>query len=500
MNPLHEYQIEQTRRHFFSSLGIRLGGVAMGLMAGPALAARAAQNELPQMIAGSQDERVHPPLPNLPHFAPKAKSIIYLHFNGGPSQLDSWDYKPGLMDWFDKDLPDSIRQGRRITTMTSGQARFPIAPSKYKFEKRGEAGVWCNTELFPHTAGIVDEFSLVRSVYTNAINHDPACTFVMTGSELPGKASIGSWLAYGLGSENNDLPGFIVFTPRFPLDSNGQALFSRMWNSGFLPTRFNGVALRGSGDPVLYLQNPDGVTREDRRVMLDALEKLNQRHHEQFGDPEIKTRMAQYEMAFRMQMSVPGLTDITEESESTLDLYGPDVKEPGTYAHSALLARRLIERGVRVVQILHRGWDQHFSLPYQMGNQCKQTDQPTAGLILDLKQRGMLEDTLVVCGGEFGRTVYCQGRLTQEDYGRDHHPGNFCVWLAGGGIKKGYVHGETDDFSYNVIKDPVHINDLNATILHCMGIDHERFTYKFQGLDQRLTGVEKQRVVTELLA
>ncbi|MBU6237757.1 MAG: DUF1501 domain-containing protein, partial [Planctomycetes bacterium] len=332
------------------------------------------------------------------------------------------------------------------------------------------------------------------------INHDPACTFVMTGSEIPGKASIGSWLAYGLGSESNDLPAFVVFTPKFPEDSNGQALFSRMWASGFLPTRFNGVALRGSGDPVLYLPNPDGVSRTDRRTMLDALQKLNVQTQSQYGDPETATRIAQYEMAFRMQASVPELTDIQSETKETLEMYGPAVSDPGSFAHSALLARRLVERGVRVVQLLHRGWDQHGDLPRQLGNQCRQTDQPIAALIKDLKQRGMLESTLVVWGGEFGRTVYSQGGLSKDNYGRDHHPRNFCMWMAGGGIKGGLTYGKTDDFSYNIIENPVNINDVNATILHCMGIDHERFTYKFQGLDQRLTGVEKQRVITELLA
>jgi hypothetical protein len=497
MDQFQAFQLNQTRRQFFGSTGVRLGGLAMGLLAGSSIAkplfAGATQDD------SAKNDRVHPPLPGFPHFPPTAKSIIYLHFNGGPSQLDSWDHKPGLMDWFDKDIPPSVQGGQRITTMTSGQARFPVAPSKYRYEQKGQNGLWCNMDLLPHCSEIVDEFSLIRSVHTNAINHDPACTFLMTGSEIPGKASIGSWLTYGLGSESNDLPAFVVFTPKYPLDSNGQALFTRMWSSGFLPTRYNGVALRGSGDPVLYLPNPEGVTRSDRRLMLDALDKLNQQNLATYNDPETRTRMAQYEMAFRMQASVPDLTDISGESESTLSLYGPDVKEPGTYAHSALLARRLVERGVRVVQLLHRGWDQHSSLPYQMGNQCRQTDQPTAGLIKDLKQRGMLDDTLVICGGEFGRTVYCQGKLTKDDYGRDHHPRNFCLWLAGGGVKRGFVLGETDDFSYNVVKDPVHVNDINATIMHCMGIDHERFTFKFQGLDQRLTGVEPQRVIKKLL-
>ncbi len=491
MNWQREVAIEQTRRQFFGHTGLRLGGLAVGMLAG---------NQVLKAAAAAGSDRVHPPLLGFPHFTPKARAIIYLHFNGGPSQLDTWDYKPGLKDFFDKDLPPSIQGGQRLSTMTSGQTRFPVAPSKFKFEQKGEAGIWVNTELLPHTAEIVDEISLIKTVHTNAINHDPACTFVMTGSEIPGKASIGSWLSYGLGSENNDLPAFVVFTPKFPEDSNGQALYNRMWGSGFLPTHFNGVALRGAGDPVLYLPNPDGVTRQDRRVMLDALEQLNQRTLQQFGDPETRTRIAQYEMAFRMQSSVPSLIDIADESDATLALYGPDVKTPGTYAHSALLARRLIERGVRVVQVLHRGWDQHGSLPYQLGNQCRQTDQPTAALIHDLKQRGLLDSTLVVCGGEFGRTVYSQGTLTHDDYGRDHHPRNFCVWMAGGGIRGGYVHGETDEFSYNIVDNPVHINDLNATILHCLGIDHERFTFKFQGLDQRLTGVEPQHVIREVLA
>ena len=498
MDPLHEHLVRQTRRHFFGQQGLRLGSLSLAAMAANPLARFAGATEAESNPATLQ--RVHPALPGLPHFAPKAKAIIYVHFNGGPPQHDTWDYKPTLADYFDKDLPESIRNNQRLSTMTSGQTRFPVAPTKFKFEQKGQSGMWINSELMPHTAKIVDEITLIRSVHTNAINHDPACTFVMTGSEVPGKASIGSWLAYGLGSESNDLPAFVVFTPRFPSDSNGQALYNRMWGSGYLPTRFNGVALRGSGDPVLYLPNPDGVSREDRRVMLDALNELNTQGLDRYRDPETETRIAQYEMAFRMQRSVPELVDISQETESTLELYGPDAKVPGSFAHSALLARRLVERGVRTVQILHRGWDTHGGLPRQLGNQCKDTDQGTAALVLDLKQRGMLEDTLVVCGGEFGRTVYSQGNLTKDDYGRDHHPRNFCMWLAGGGVKKGYVHGETDEFSYNVVKDPVSVNDLNATILHCMGIDHNRLSFKFQGLDQKLTGVESPKIVSELLA
>lgn len=485
-------QLQQTRRQFFGSTGVRVGGAALAMLLNESTRA--------DVNPAASAHRVHPSLPGMPHFAPRAKTLIYLHMNGGPTQLDLWDYKPGLKDLFNTDLPASVQGGQRLSTMTSGQGRFPVAPSKFKFEQRGQCGRWINVDLLPHTAKIVDDIAVIKSVHTNAINHDPACTFVMTGSEIPGKASLGAWLAYGLGSENNDLPAFVVFTPRFPADSNGQALFTRMWSSGFLPTRFNGVALRGSGDPVLYLRNPDGVTGTDRRAMLDAVNKLNQRNLGKYGDPEIQTRISQYEMAFRMQSSVPELTDISQEPEHVLELYGPDVKTPGTFAHSALLARRLVERGVRVIQLFHRGWDQHGGLPYQLGNQCKDTDQPCAALVQDLKQRGLLDSTVVVWGGEFGRTVYSQGTLTRDDYGRDHHPRNFCMWMAGGGIRGGISYGETDDFSYNIVENPAHVNEINATLLHCLGIDHERFSFKFQGLDQRLTGVEHPRVIKELLS
>ena len=460
MNPIDDAARMMTRRRFFGDQGLRLGGIALAAMAG--------QGAVPSAPVSAGE--VHPAAPGLPHFQGTAKSIIYLHMNGGPSQIDLWDYKPGLDEYFDKDLPASVQGGQRLSTMTSGQTRFPVAPSKFKFEQMGQSGMWANTELLPHTSKIVDDIALIRTVNTNAINHDPACTFVMTGSEIPGKASLGSWVSYGLGSENDDLPAFVVFTPRFPADSNGQALYNRMWGSGFLPTRFNGVALRGSGDPVLFLPNPDGVQASDRRTMLDALDALNRRNLERFGDPETATRIAQYEMAFRMQSSIPELIDIADEPEAVLDLYGPDVRTPGTFAHSALVARRLVERGVRVVQLAHRGWDQHGALPHQLGNQCRDTDQGTAALLMDLKQRGLLENTLVVWGGEFGRTVYSQGNLTREDYGRDHHPRNYCMWMAGGGVKGGVVHGETDDFSYNIVRDPVSLYDLNATILHCLGI------------------------------
>jgi hypothetical protein len=487
------FRTAMARRAFLRSSGVGVGAAALSLLESRAF------GEAATGPAAGKKPRVHPALPGFPHHAPKAKSIIYIHLNGGPSQIDLWDYKPKLVDYFDKDIPPSVRGEQRLTTMTSGQARFPVAPSKFKFEQVGKCGRWICTELLPHTAKIVDEIALVKTVHTNAINHDPACTFVMTGSEVPGKASLGSWLSYGLGSESDDLPAFVVFTP-LPDINPSQAIFTRMWSSGFLPTRFTGVALRGSGDPVLYIQNPEGVTRADRRRTLDTLAALNARGFERYADPEIQTRISQYEMAFRMQASVPELVDISDESETTLQMYGDDVKKTGSFTHSLLLARRLVERGVRTVQILHRGWDQHGNLPNDLKSQCIDTDQATAALVQDLRARGLLDETLVVWGGEFGRTVYSQGTLTKDNYGRDHHPRNFCMWMAGGGAKGGTSYGETDDFSYNVVENPVHVNDFNATILHLMGIDHERFTFKFQGLDQKLTGVEHQRVVREILA
>ncbi|MFO0810932.1 MAG: DUF1501 domain-containing protein [Gemmataceae bacterium] len=488
MHPFLQNDLALTRRQFFGSSGLRLGGLAMAMLAG-----RAARADAPK--AG----RMNPGLPSLPHFAPKAKAIIYLHMNGGPSQLDTWDYKAKLHEQFDKDLPDSIRKGQRITTMTSGQARLPVAPSMFKFAQHGTCGRWVS-ELLPHTAKLVDDIALVKSVHTNAINHDPACTFVMTGNEVPGKPSLGSWLAYGLGSVSDDLPAFVVLTPNWSSKAAAQALFTRMWSSGFLPSKYAGVTLRHVGDPVLYIQNPDGVTEKNRRAMLDDLEKLNQKSFETFGDPETQTRIAQYEMAFRMQTSVPELIDLSKERQETLDQYGPAVTRPGSFASSALLARRLVERGVRAVQILHRGWDQHGNLPSDIRLQCEDVDQPTAALIKDLKRLGLFDSTLVVWGGEFGRTVYSQGTLTKTNYGRDHHPRCFPMWLAGGGVKGGVSYGETDDFSYNVTENPVHVNDLNATILNRLGIDHSRLSFKFQGLDQRLTGVEECRVVSEILA
>ena len=486
MNPAHEFHILQNRRQFFQGVGLKAGGIALASMLG-----RQASGDV------SKPVNMYPALSGFPHFAPKAKRLVYLHMNGAPSQIDLFDHKPRLHDYFDQELPDSIRNGQRITTMTSGQKRFPVAPSKFKFDRCGKSGIEMS-ELVPHMKTIADEIAMVRSVHTEAINHDPACTFVMTGSEVPGKPSIGSWLSYGLGSDCQNLPSFVVFTPT--VKNPSQALFTRMWSSGFLPSKYDGVKLRGSGDPVLYVKNPPGVSPGDRRTMLDALSKLNRKTYDRFGDPETQSRIAQYEMAFRMQASVPDLTDLSNESKKTLEMYGPNATKPGTYAHSALLTRRLIERDVRVVQILHRGWDQHGSLPAQIKNQCMDVDQPTAALIKDLKQRGLLEDTLVVFGGEFGRTVYCQGKLTRENYGRDHHPRNFCIWMAGGGVRPGITYGATDDFSYNITKDPVHLNEVNATILHLMGVDHSRFVFPFQGLEQRLTGVEEVEPVKAIMA
>lgn len=495
MNPILESELINTRRQFFGNLGVRLGGVAMGMLAGNSILSSNARGQDGQANA---NEKMFPPLAGMPHFPAKAQHVIYLHMNGGPAQMDLWDYKPKMAEFFDKDLPDSVRMGQRITTMTSGQSRLPVAPSKFKFSQHGQCGTWVS-ELLPNTAKFVDDIALVKSVHTNAINHDPACTFVMTGSEVPGRPSLGSWLSYGLGSESNDLPAFVVLTPNWKSQAAAQALFTRMWSSGFLPSKYTGVVLRHVGDPVLYVQNPNGVSADNRRAMLDALSQLNAKTLGKYGDPETLTRISQYEMAFRMQTSVPELTDIAKESQETLNMYGPDVNKPGTFAASCLLARRLVERGVRAVQILHRGWDQHGNLPRDISLQCQDIDQPTGALLADLKRSGLLEKTVVVWGGEFGRTVYSQGKLTHEDYGRDHHPRNFCMWMAGGGIKGGQVYGETDEFSYNIVKDPCHINDFNATMLQCLGIDHERFTVKFQGLDHRLTGVENPKVIKELL-
>jgi hypothetical protein len=486
MSPSEKFWQQQTRRAFFKTTGLGAGRIALASLMFPDLFRTAS-------AAPPRSPRAHPALPGLPHFAPKARRLIYLFMNGAPSQIDLWDYKPKLAELFDSDLPDSIRNGQRLTTMTSGQKRFPIAPSIYKFASHGQCGTMVS-ELLPHTAQMVDELAVIRTVYTEAINHDPASTYILTGNQIPGKPSIGACLSYGLGSEAEDLPAFVVMTPRWSAKRDAQALYQRLWGAGFLPSRHQGVALRANGDPVLYLNNPPGVDASARRTMLDGLGKLNQLGFERNGDPEIETRISQYEMAFRMQRSIPELVDISNEPKSVLDLYGPEVTQPGTFAASALLARRLIERGVRVVQLLHREWDHHGDLPRDLPLQCRDVDQACKGLILDLKQRGLLDETLVVWGGEFGRTVYCQGELRRDNYGRDHHPRCYTMWMAGAGIKGGTVYGETDDFSYNIVRDPVHIRDMNATILHLMGIDHERLTYNFQGLDQKLTGTEAHAI------
>jgi hypothetical protein len=432
------------------------------------------------------------------HFAPQAKRVIYLFMSGAPSQLDMYDYKPKMDDLFDTDLPESIRMGQRLTTMTSGQKRFPIAPSKYSFKQYGQGGAWVS-ELLPHTATVVDELAFIRTVHTEAINHDPAITFIQTGSQLPGKPSLGAWLAYGLGSINRNLPTYVVLNSIWSAKRDAQALYARLWGSGFLSSEYQGVSLRSSGDPVLYLSNPDGVSRDTRRAMLDGLQALNRHRHEITRDPEINSRISQYEMAFRMQSSVPELTDLSGESDAVMEMYGEDAKKPGTFAYNCLLARRMAERDVRCIQIFHRGWDQHGDLPRDLPMQCRDIDQASAALIKDLKMRGLLNDTLVVWGGEFGRTVYCQGTLSRDNYGRDHHPRCFTMWMAGGGVKGGMVYGETDEFSYNIVDRPVHVNDLNATILHCLGIDHERLSFPFMGLNQRLTGVEGAQVVKDIL-
>jgi len=438
------------------------------------------------------------PLLQATHFPATAKRVIYLHMSGAPSQIDTFDYKPELERYYDIELPESIRKGQRLTTMTSGQARFPIVPSKFSFARHGESGCFVS-DLLPYTASMVDDLAVIRSLYTEAINHDPAMTFCQTGHEQPGRPSFGSWISYGLGSANEDLPTFMVMTPTWTGRKEAQALFSRLWSTGFLPTEHQGVALRAQGDPVLYLSNPAGLDRASRRRQLDAIEQLNARRAEETGDPEVLARMAQYEMSFRMQASVPELIDYKSEPDSVRALYGPDVDKPGTFANCTLLARRMVERGVRFVQLYHRGWDQHANLPVDLPNQCRDIDQACAGLIADLKQRGMFEDTLVVWASEFGRTVYCQGGLSRENYGRDHHPRCFTVWLAGGGVKGGVQVGKTDEFSYNIVEDPIHIHDLNATILHLMGIDHERLTHRFRGRDYRLTDVEGE-VVRQILA
>ena len=433
-----------------------------------------------------------------PNFKPKAKRIIYLFQSGAPSQLDLFDPKPEMEKMRGKDLPETIRKGQRLTTMTSGQKNFPVAPSMFKFAQHGQSGNWFS-ELMPHMAGKADEWCVIRGMNTEAINHDPAITFMQTGSQLAGRPSIGSWSAYGLGSENANLPAYVVMSSFGSGRPDDQPLYDRLWGAGFLPSKLQGVKLRNKGERVLYLKDPEGIPREVRRAELDELAELNQQRHGVLGDPEIQTRIAQYEMAFRMQSSVPDLLDISNEPQHILDLYGPDVKRPGSFASNCLLARRLCERDVRFVQLFHMGWDHHGGLPKAIKGQCNDTDHATAGLLTDLKQRGLLDDTLIVWGGEFGRTIYSQGALTETNYGRDHHPRCFTVLMAGAGVNKGTTFGETDDFSYNIVKDGVHVHDLNATILHLMGVDHTRLTYRYQGRDFRLTDIHG-KVVKKLLA
>jgi len=471
----NEQPFSGTRRQFFSR-GMHPAGLA-------------ALTTLLSQDAIAENVMANPGLSGFPNLPVKAKRMISLFQSGAPSQLDLFDYKPGLANLRGTELPDSVRQGQRLTGMTSTQSSFPLAPTKFRFAQQGASGAWVS-ELLPYTAKIADDLCFIKSMHTEAINHDPAITFMQTGAQLAGRPSLGAWLSYGLGSENSDLPAFVAMIS----GTGDQPLYDRLWGSGFLPTKYAGVKFRSQGDPVLFLSDPPGVSRELRRGLLDDLAAMNELKLQKSGDPEIASRISQYEMAYRMQASVPELTDISGEPASTFDLYGEEARKPGTFAWNCLLARRLCERGVRFVQLFHRGWDQHLELPKNIALQCKATDQPTAALVQDLKQRGLLEDTLVVWGGEFGRTVYCQGKMTAGDYGRDHHPRCFTVWLAGAGIKAGTTIGETDDFSYNIVRDPVHVHDLNATLLHLLGIDHSKLTFKFQGRHYRLTDVHGEIV------
>ena len=476
MHPLYEQNRTLTRRKFLLNSGMGLGAAAFS-----SLVART--------VSGHELG---------PHFAPKAKRVVFLFMAGAPSQVDLFDYKPELQTQFKKELPESVRRGQRVTAMTKSSTKL-VAPSKFKFAQQGKSGVWMS-ELLPHLSSHADKLCFVHSMNTDAINHDPGKTSFCTGSEIPGNPSMGAWLSYGLGSINKDLPNYVVMPSAFWSGKvNVQALYARLWGSGFLPSEHQGTSFQTTGDPVLFLSNPVGVDQAVRRRTLDALKQLNEKHFAEIGDPEIETTIAQQEMAFRMQSSVPELADISEESAETLEMYGPDVQKPGSYARNCLLARRMLERDVRFVQLFHRGWDHHSKLPVHLQGQCRDVDQPTAALLADLEQRGLLDDTLVVFSGEFGRTVYCQGNLTHENYGRDHHPRCFTAWLAGGGIKGGMHYGKTDEFSYNVVENPVHVRDLHATMLHLLGIDHEKLIFPYQGLDQKLTGVEHARVVREIL-
>ena len=474
--PFLESSILQSRREFLLNSGMGLGTAALASL-------------VPQLGAAAEPGS---------HHRPRAKRVIFLFMAGAPSQVDLFDYKPDLHKYAGTALPKSISAGQRVTAMTLGKEQI-VAPSKFKFSRQGKSGVWMS-ELLPHLSTMADDLCLIHSFNTNAINHDPGKTSFCTGTEIPGKASMGAWLSYGLGSLNKDLPDFVVMpSARWSGKVNVQALYARLWGSGFLPSKHQGTSFQTTGDPVLFLSNPKGVDAEVRRRMLDTLGEVNHKHFGEVGDPEIQTTISQQEMAFRMQTSVPELADISDEPKEVLEMYGPEVNNPGSYARNCLLARRMAERDVRFVQLFHRGWDHHTRLPENLTGQCRDVDQPTAALLKDLKMRGLLEDTLIVFAGEFGRTVYGQGKITPDIYGRDHHPRCFSGWLAGGGIKGGMHFGETDDFSYNVVKDPVHVRDLHATMLHLLGLDHSRLIFPFQGLDQRLTGVEPSRVVREIL-
>ncbi|MFN9342004.1 MAG: DUF1501 domain-containing protein [Planctomycetota bacterium] len=484
-----DYVRYETRRQFFRRGGNAVGAAALAALAGS------------ELIAGQSPDETKPALggvPGLPHFPPTAKNVIYLHMVGGPSQMDLFDYKPQMKEWYDKDLPESIRNGQRLTTMTSGQSRFPIAPSKYQFAQHGQSGMWLS-ELLPWTSKVVDEMCFIRSMYTEAINHEPAITHMQTGNMVTGRPCIGAWISYGLGSLNNNLPTFVVLVAQPTNKEQIQAISARLWSSGYLSGVHAGVSFRSAGDPILYINNPQGVSSELRRTTLDGLKALNELNFQRVGDPEIHTRIAQYELAFRMQHSVPGLVDLSQESAATMELYGEEARKPGTYANTVLLARRMVEQGVRFVQVYLNNWDHHGNVAGRLPMQCKDVDQANYALITDLKQRGLLDDTLIIWGGEFGRTIYSQGGLSPDNHGRDHHPRCFTMWMAGGGAKGGTIYGETDDFSYNIVRDPVHVRDFHATILHLLGINHERFTFKHQGLDQRLTGVEPAKVIRELI-
>jgi len=488
MNILEEWNQLQNRRRFLSRGKDVLGSAALASLLGDAFTQK--------VIASPATGHGAPG----PHFAPKAKRVIYLHMVGGPSQLDLFDPKPGLAEWYDKDLPESIRKGQRLTTMTSGQARFPIAPTKYRFEKFGQCGMDLNAEMLPFLGKSADDICWMRSLHTEAINHEPAITAMQTGNQITGRPCLGSWASYGLGSMNENLPTFVVLVATPTNREQEQAISARLWSSGYLPGEHAGVSFRSKGDPILFINNPPGVPPEVRRRTIDGLNAMNELNYQTLGDPDTHTRIQQYEMAFRMQSSVPELTDITKEPDHIYKMYGEEAKKPGSFANSVLMARRLVERGVRFVQIYHNNWDHHSNVNGRMPAQCKDIDQPCHALIEDLKQRGMFEDTLIIWGGEFGRTVYSQGGLSKENYGRDHHPRCFSMWMAGGGAKGGTIYGETDEFSYNVVKDPLHISDFHATVLHLLGFNHERFTVKFQGLDGKLTGVEPAKVVKALVA